>query len=675
LLGVILLIAGMALVALGGWVKYRRTRTCADSTLERLHILQSLAPEGAATSGSLDLEKASAQLAGLQTDLACLRTELGPLLPLATGLGWLPKVGPDVANAPVLLDMAQALVDGGVVALDGLAPLMEPMRSGELDLAEAVTALNAARMSMAAAEADLERAVALQEDLDSDSLFPQVERLLDLTGSYLPLMHSGIQFAQIAPELMGADGPRTYLILAQNDDERRPTGGWITGIGLLTVNQGQIVDMSFKDSAWVDNFEVPHDAPPESMQRALWAEIWLLRDANWSPDFPAAAQVAELILERDQGVTVDGVIAVDQQALTLLVAGLEPLTPEGSEEVITGSNVRTIIRESWSEPVEGLTPEAGWKEWEAHRKDFMANLVSAMLDKVQTQAGEIDLTRLAIGMLQALQERHILIYLHEAQAAELLAARYWDGALRDFEGDYLQVVDANVGFNKVDPNIKREIVYLVDLSDPAEPRGEASVLYENQSPPEAEPCIQEAVWEASYSERMEGCYWDYVRFYVPEDSRLLEVEKEPLPPGSLLSRNRFAPLGDAGPTVEPVEGGKSVFGLFFDLPPGQEREVRLAWQMPAETVRQVDGNWHYRLLVQKQSGTGAIPLRVEVTLPPGSQIVSANPDPVFAHESFVVFESRLNEDQLIEVVFRGGSDVQSGAGVEHALSSYGEQRP
>jgi hypothetical protein len=174
---------------------------------------------------------------------------------------------------------------------------------------------------------------------------------------------------------------------------------------------------------------------------------------------------------------------------------------------------------------------------------------------------------------------------------------------------------------------------------------------------------------------MEGCYWDYVRFYVPEDSRLLEVEKEPLPPGSLLSRNRFAPLGDAGPTVEPVEGGKSVFGLFFDLPPGQEREVRLAWQMPAETVRQVDGNWHYRLLVQKQSGTGAIPLRVEATLPPGSQIVSTNPDPVFAHESFVVFESRLNEDQLIEVVFRGGSDVQSGAGVEHALSSYGEQRP
>ena len=63
---------------------------------------------------ALDLEEAGAQLSGLQADLACLRTELGPFLPLAARLGWLPKVGPDVANAPVLFDMAQALVDGGV---------------------------------------------------------------------------------------------------------------------------------------------------------------------------------------------------------------------------------------------------------------------------------------------------------------------------------------------------------------------------------------------------------------------------------------------------------------------------------------------------------------------------------------------------------------------------------
>jgi hypothetical protein len=675
LLGVALLLAGMALVFLGGWVKYRRVRTCASSTLVRLRTLQGLVPEGATTPAALDLAGAGAQLQGLQADLTCLRTELKPFVPLAARLGWLPKVGPDIANAPVLLDMAQALVDGGVVAFDGLTPLIEPMRSGELDLAIAVPALNEARPALAAAEVELERAVALQEELEGDSLFPQVGRLLDLTGRYLPLMHSGIQVAQVAPELLGAEGPRTYLVLAQNDYERRPTGGWISGVGLLTVDQGKIVDFSFQDSYAVDNYEVPHDIPPESMFRALWAEIWLLRDSNWSPDFPSAAQVAERILERDQGVAVDGVIAVDQQALQLLVAGLQPLILEGSEEVITGANVRSIIRESWSEPVEGLTPDAGWQDWEAHRKDIMADLVSAMMDKVQNQAGEIDLTQLVTGILQGLQERHILIYLHEAQVAELLAARHWDGALRSFEGDYLQVVDANVGFNKVDPNVKRAIVYQVDLTDPAQPEGAASVVYQNQSPPEEETCIQEAVWEATYLERMEGCYWNYVRFYVPQGTQLLETERVPLPSGSLLSQNRFASLEDAGPKVEPVEKDKGAFGLFFDLAPGQEQEVRLPWQLPAETVQRVDGNWRYRLLVQKQSGTPAIPLRVEITLPPGSRIVATSPEPFSVQADVVAFESQLSEDQLFEVVFEDGSDVHSSNGQGHALRISGGRRP
>ena len=87
LLGAVLLVAGIALVFLGGWVKYRRVRTCADSTLARLRALQDLMPEGATTTAALDLAEAGAQLHGLQADLTCLRTEAAPFLPLAARLG------------------------------------------------------------------------------------------------------------------------------------------------------------------------------------------------------------------------------------------------------------------------------------------------------------------------------------------------------------------------------------------------------------------------------------------------------------------------------------------------------------------------------------------------------------------------------------------------------------
>jgi hypothetical protein len=581
---------------------------------------------------------------------------------LAPLLGWLPEVGPDVASAPALFDMAQALVDGGVLVFDGLWPLVAQVQAGtsldsnpqegSLDLPEALAVLKSAQPSLAAAEVRLQYAREFHEELSAEELSPRLGRLVELADRYLPLLHTGVKAAQIAPELLGSEGERTYLILAQNDDERRPTGGWISGMGLLTVAEGQIEEMSFQDSWSVDNLTVPHDIPPDSMLRALWAEMWLFRDANWSPDFPTSAQVAERILERDQGIVVDGVIAVDQQVLQLLVAAMEPLVVESSEEPITSANVLRFIRDSWTEPEEGVRLTEGWAEWTAHRKDFMSALVEAMVSRVQTQPQSLDLSKLGNALWQGLHGRHLLVYLHHAEAARLLALQKWDGAVLETPGDYLQVVDANVGFNKVDPNVQRTITYKVDLAKPDRARAEATVRYQNRSQRRVETCVQEIEWLPTYDQRMHGCYWNYVRFFAPQGSRPVILEREPLPSGSLLNRYRFAPLSDGGPDVVPAEKGKVAFGLFFVLPPGEQRDVGLVWQLPAVVVQDEAGGWRYQLHVQKQSGAQAVPLRVVVVLPSGSQLVEAIPAPTAFQAEQVVFDLSLATDQQIQVAFR-----------------------
>jgi hypothetical protein len=561
--------------------------------------------------------------------------------------------------------MAQSLADGGVLTLDGLSPMIQQAQSavvqessGEMQpfgIAQLTESLAAANPSLIGAEAKLQRAAELRSMLDAESLSPRLGRLLALTDRYLPLLRTAVTAAQLAPELMGVSEPRTYLILAQNDDERRPTGGWISGVGLVAVDGGEITDLVFLDSWAIDNLEVPHDIPPESMLRFLWAGIWLLRDANWSPDFPTSAQVAEGILERDQGITVDGVIAVDQTALKLLVTALEPLRLGADQTTLTGANVLDTIRETWAEPEQGLTAASGWQEWEAHRKDFMTDLVSAMLDKVQNQTGELDFARLASAILQALQQRHILVYLHQEQAAQILASQGWDGALLETPGDYFQLVDANVGFNKVDPNVQRSIVYRVDLTNVQRPLAKARIHYRNVSPRESEGCLQGAEWEASYVERMQGCYWDYARFYVPKGAQLLETERESLPSGSLLSRFQYAPLGDAGPEEGPVEKDKKAFGLFFVLPPGDERDLELGWALPSSVIQRESATWQYQLLVQKQSGVPPIPLKVSVLLPPGSQVLVTSPGDAAISGNEVIFSSSLSVDQQFEVIFEAGN--------------------
>ncbi|MEI7556934.1 hypothetical protein [Candidatus Chlorohelix sp.] len=92
-------------------------------------------------------------------------------------------------------------------------------------------------------------------------------------------------------------------------------------------------------------------------------------------------------------------------------------------------------------------------------------------------------------------------------------------------------------------------------------------------------CKLEARYGTSYESMMAGCYWDYLRVYVPEGSQLLDSSDF---------------ISD-GSTVETLsEAGKTATIMFsYRLPLGVE----------------VDNQ--YRLLVQKQPGTDAIPLKVE----------------------------------------------------------------
>ena len=73
----------------------------------------------------------------------------------------------------------------------------------------------------------------------------------------------------VLPAIMGIDGPRHYLIVAQNEDEIRPTGGFITGGGVLTVDNGRIVNINFIDANYIDawsedrhSLTKPYSAPP-----------------------------------------------------------------------------------------------------------------------------------------------------------------------------------------------------------------------------------------------------------------------------------------------------------------------------------------------------------------------------------------------------------------------------
>ena len=59
-----------------------------------------------------------------------------------------------------------------------------------------------------------------------------VWRELDL-GANLDVVPGAVTLLPDLPNLLGFNRPQTYLLLAQNNDELRATGGFITAIGLV----------------------------------------------------------------------------------------------------------------------------------------------------------------------------------------------------------------------------------------------------------------------------------------------------------------------------------------------------------------------------------------------------------------------------------------------------------
>jgi hypothetical protein len=143
------------------------------------------------------------------------------------------------------------------------------------------------------------------------------------------------------------------------------------------------------------------------------------------------------------------------------------------------------------------------------------------------------------------------------------------------------------------------------------------------------------------------CYWDYLRVYAPANSRLEQATQHPVAANLLLVDQ--AQPGEV--EVLPEEAGKTVFATFFVLPRGQENQTRFVYQLPRTTVERQSEVWKYRLLVQKQSGTRDIPLRVVLTLPPGAEVTSLTTGGRQPEPGRVVFKAELNEDRAFEVFF------------------------
>jgi hypothetical protein len=634
-----LVILGIALVVV--WAV--RLVVVGLSLREHLAQAQALADDP----GSLDPMEACGLVRDLRGDVVALRRDAGGIVQLAPLLGWLPGIGGDLQAVPHLLDTADGLTEAGTLTCDALEPALISLGGTEgksLTPEQMIALLDRERPALEQALTAAGRGQAAWEQVDTTRLSPWLAGKVSVLNEGLPLLRTGLQMAQVAPELLGVDRPRTYLILAQNEDELRPTGGFISGACTLTIEQGPVSEMDFIDANLVDDcLHKPYPEPPQPLFDYMGSEIWLFRDANWSPDFPTSARQAAYFYEYGQGVPIDGVIALNQHAVELLIAGLGEVHIPGVDEPVTTANVRQFMREAWNPGEAGATAE-----WTFSRKDFIGRLAAAILGRIESDPGSVDWMQTAKGIYQALEGHHLLIVVDDAEASSALAQAGWDGAIRGSNGDYLMAIDANLGFGKVNALIDEEMDYRVTLHADGTASAELSLTYTHRGQWENVRCrhLEPYTDDTTYTALMHRCYYDYLRIYVPTGSVLRAATPHPVP-GEYLVRGEST---DGQATTLGDEAGKTVFAQFLVVEYGQALTTRFEYDLP-QVVQADDGQHSYTLLIQKQGGTNAAPVSVTVALPPNTNLLTATPPPKTIDANTLTFNLQLATDVLIEVTY------------------------
>jgi len=647
-----LLLLGLLILLLWAGLKAWRVYQAAQSLMAVEAEARTLMAGGIT---NIDPDAAEALVLGTRANIVTLHDELGIIRPFAPYLGWVPKLGPALVASPYLLDMADAGSEAGALAVSSLKPALAIFQRDDfsaMQLGELLPVLSAAAPELETAGAAIERYSAARAGLDAavqaDTLPWRVQQLLLLSDEFMPAAEGGLALAPYLPELLGRDGPRRYLILAQNEDELRATGGFLTGVGLLTVANGQIRDLTFSDANQIDNWrEKPYEFPPQPLYDFMGLELFLFRDANYWPDFPTSARKALELYAYGQDVPLpDGAIAIDQEFLRILVDATGPVPVPGTELMITADNLLQSLRQA-----RNIQEGQEVVEWVNDRKAFLGGFAAAILTKVEMDFGSIDPVKMVGNMAGAAENRHLSLYMRDPDLAAALAGIGWDGHIpQSPPGDFWMAVDTNMGYNKTNILVERAFSYDVRLGN--QPTTTLTIDYRHTGPAGEEPCYQGVEEEfeqaADYLSLADQCYWTFLRLYAPMGSRLIDSSRHVVP-GETLFRDET--WDSAAQTIDDLPW-LTTFANFLLVPRGETVTAHFQYELPVGVVESDGRDSIYRLVIHKQPGTRVEPLHLSITLPEGTSLLEAYPSPVQIDDNRLVYGMELSANTEITIRYR-----------------------
>ena len=435
--------------------------------------------------------------------------------PIWTAFGYVPWIGP---NFTAVSDVAEIADD---IAADALIPVLDV--AGELDLASLglsggvvdLAPFTLIEPPLAEASTTLSSAEDKALEIDADATLPplaeavrEMQATVTQAATVVGSLHGA---AVLLPTMLGAEGPRNYVIAMQNNAELRSSGGIIGAIALIHAENGRI---SLVQQASTLDFPALDTALPLSESTIALFEDRpgrYLQNITSIPDFTEAGAAIASRWQLRYGTPIDGVIAVDAVMTKHLLDATGPL-PFGPFTVDKNNVVSLLLSEIYA-----AVPDP------AAQDQIFAQAAGAMFGAALSGA---DPQNLVAALAASADEDRIRIWSAHEEEQRLLASTSLGGALpTDDTETHVGVLFNDTTGGKMDYYARATITTSVGICE-GEPTTQVRVTWTNDAPADAATSLPPYVTADGLYGVPAGSTRTLVTVYGPEGATPSHIDRD-----------------------------------------------------------------------------------------------------------------------------------------------------
>lgn len=342
----------------------------------------------------------------VRTTAASISSEVSGMNDTLNGLPWqlaslMPVVGQDVQSARTLVSEADRLCQYALIpACDSLADvkLSNLVSDGAInvDLLESLVATlqNVSPVIQQSAET-----IEALPEARIDKVGELITKVQDLVRTADGAITSVNEVSPYLPQMLGGDGVRNYLLIAQTNSEVRSCGGLPGSMGVLTIANGTISLGEFEAGAKLEHYDTPSFGVTDE-EVALFSGVGTApTSTTLIPDFQRAASILCQIWTNQKGGTLDGAVAIDPVFLQKLLALTGGFTAADGTAVNGDNCARLLLHDAYRNMDISQTDE------------FFSSVADMAFDNVLGNLGNIDLTTFFETVMSSIETRQVQVYM------------------------------------------------------------------------------------------------------------------------------------------------------------------------------------------------------------------------------------------------------------------------